>query len=130
MAQWVMIQSSLATLTYPLIGSISAITESGEPVISKLSSAAADGLLLQGPFQNAVDYFTARGEAVLHRAHTGSDTQNRSRFCELGALLFLDILQSTPLFQSHHTQYPLNPMDLGTQNIIVDDDLNFLAVID
>ncbi|KAH7230078.1 uncharacterized protein BKA55DRAFT_545394 [Fusarium redolens] len=130
MAQWTTIQSSLATLTYSQIGSISAITETGEPVIGKLSSAAAEGLISQGPFQSAVDYFTALGEAALRRAYADSGTQNSSHFRKLGALLFLDIVQSTPLFKVHHTQYPLNHMDLGTQNVLVDDDLNFLAVID
>ncbi|KAF5020423.1 hypothetical protein F66182_7550 [Fusarium sp. NRRL 66182] len=130
MAQWTMIQSSIATLTYPLIGSISAIAESGEPVIGKLSSAAAEGLAVQRPFQNTADYFTALGEAALHRAHTDNSIQGRSRSCERGVRLFLDIVQSTPLFQTHDARYPLNHMDLGTQNIIVDDDLNFLAVID
>lgn len=86
MAQWTMIQASLATLTYPLIGSISAITQTGEPVIGRLSSAAVEGLLSRGPFQDAVDYFTALGEAALRRAHIDSGIH------KLGALLFLDIV--------------------------------------
>lgn len=33
------------------------------------------------------------------------------------------------LFQAPHAKNPLNHTDLGTQKMIVDDDLNFLAVI-
>uniref|UniRef100_A0A0B7K3K4 Uncharacterized protein n=1 Tax=Bionectria ochroleuca TaxID=29856 RepID=A0A0B7K3K4_BIOOC len=130
MAQWTMIQTSLATLTYPLIGSISGITETGEPVIGRLSFAISDGLISQGPFRNAVDYFTALGEAAFHRAHTSGNTEDLSHFYKLGAIAFIDIVQSTTLFKTQHAQYPLNHMDLGTQNVIVDNDFNFLAVID
>jgi len=45
MAQWTMAQAQLATLAYPQIGSITTITESGEPIIGKLSTAAAEGLV-------------------------------------------------------------------------------------
>lgn len=127
-----MVQASLATLTYPLLGSISAITETGEPVIGQLSSAAAEGLVSKGPFADAIKYFTSLGEAALYRATSSSDNMAgpSSHFRKLGTLVFLDIVRSTPLFQAHYAKYPLNLMDLGTQNIIVDDDLNFLAVID
>lgn len=132
MAQWTMIQTSLAALTYPLIGSVSGITETGEPIIDKLSCAASEGLTSKGPFSEAVEYFKALGEASLSRAtyHEGGVNKSRSHFHKLGALVFLDIVQSTALFQAPDARYPLNHMDLGTQNIIVDDDLNFLAVID
>ena len=132
MAQWTTTQTSLATLTFPLIGSISAITETGEPIIDKLSSAASEGLMSQGPFSDAVEYFTALGEAALCRTSSYDDGTDKSlpHFRRLGALVFLDIVQSTTFFQVSHAQYPFNHMDLGTQNIIVDDDLNFLAIID
>lgn len=132
MAQWTTIQTSLATLTNPLIGSISGITKTGEPIIDKLSSAASEGLMSQGPFSKAIEYFMALGEAALYRAscHESSLDKGMSQFRRLGALVFLDIVQSTTFFQGSPARYPLNHMDLGTQNIIVDDDLNFLAVID
>ncbi|KAI8710651.1 APH domain-containing protein [Fusarium sp. LHS14.1] len=132
MTQWTMIQTSLATLTFPLIGSISTITETGEPIIDKLSSAASQGLRSQGPFSDAMEYFTALGEAALYRTSTydGGTDKSLPNFRRLGALVFLDIVQSTTFFQASHAQYPFNHMDLGTQNIIVDDDLNFLAIID
>lgn len=127
-----MVQVLLATLAYPKIGSISSITENGEPVIDKLSTAAAEGLDLKGPFLNAVDYFAALGEAAFRRS-SSCDTNppgDSSHFRRLGALVFIDIVQTTTLFQSSQAQYPLNHMDLGTQNILVDDDFNFLAIID
>ncbi|CAM1503419.1 Fc.00g081950.m01.CDS01 [Cosmosporella sp. VM-42] len=131
MAQWTAVQTSLATLTYPVIGSISAITKTGEAVIDRLSSAAAEGLTSQGPFRQAVDYFTALGEAALRQANPHDCiTDQPPHFRKLGALVFLDIVRSTTLFHAHHAQYPLNHMDLGTQNILVDDNLNFLAIID
>ncbi|KID78829.1 uncharacterized protein G6M90_00g026150 [Metarhizium brunneum] len=130
MAQWATIQTALATLTSPLIGSISGITKTGEPIVNKLSSAASEGLMSPGPFSTAVEYFTALGEASLYRASRHESNQSMSHFHRLGALVFLDIVQSTPFFQASPAQYPFNHMDLGTQNIIVDDDLNFLAVID
>lgn len=128
MTQWTTVQASLATWTYPLIGSISSITETGEPVINKLSTAAAEGLTSPGPFSDAVEYFTAVGEAALCRAKL-TDT-DLPHFHKLGALVFVDIVQSTGLFQVPQAHYHLNHMDLGMQNILVDDDLNFLAVID
>lgn len=132
MAQWTMIQASLATLTHPLIGSVSAITEMGEPIVGKLSSAASEGLTSQGPFPNAMEYFVALGEAALCRArsHERNSGACLSDFRTRGAFVFLDIVQSTTLFKDSHARYPLNHMDLGAQNIIVDDDLNFMAVID
>ncbi|OAQ66198.1 phosphotransferase enzyme family domain-containing protein [Pochonia chlamydosporia 170] len=128
LAQWTTMQTCLAAFTYPQIGSISGITITGEPIIDRLSSAAIEGLMSQGPFSNAIEYFTALGEAALYRASRAG--KGRSEFHRLGASVFLDIVQSTTFFQESSAQYPLNHMDLGTQNIIVDEDLNFLAIID
>ena len=132
MAQWTMAQAQLATLAYPQIGSITAITESGEPVIGKLSTAAAEGLVPQGPFSTATEYFTAIGKAALRRAELQDDERNRdsASFSRLGAFVFLDIVQTTDLFGAPQNLFPFNHMDLGMQNIIVDDDFNFLGLID
>ncbi|KAK5998899.1 hypothetical protein PT974_01283 [Cladobotryum mycophilum] len=128
MSQWTMVQAQLATVTFPRIGSICSITESGEAVIDRLSHGAAGGLDPQGPFSNTAEYFTAIGEATLQRANRHHD--DRSLFAKLGALAFVDIVQNTDLFQETSSQYPLNHMDLGMQNVLVDDEYNFLAVID
>lgn len=131
MAQWTMAQAQLATLAYPQISSITSITESGEPVIGKLSTAAAEGLVPQGPFSTAVEYFTAVGKAAFRRAKLrGEERKNSSHLSRLGAMVFLNIVQTTGLFEASQASYPLNHMDLGTQNIIVDDDFNFLGLID
>ena len=71
LSQWTSAQAQLATLAYPLIGSITSIDESGEPVIGKLSTAAADGVMPEGPFSTAVEYFTAIGKAALRRIVLG-----------------------------------------------------------
>ncbi|POR39069.1 Protein kinase-like domain protein [Tolypocladium paradoxum] len=127
MAQWTMAQTQLATLAYTQIGSINSITESGEPVIGKLSTAAAEGLIPQGLFSTATEYFIAIGRAAFRKAKLLDEerNQNSSHFSisRLGAL-------TTGLFKASQAYYPLNRMDLGTQNIIVDDDFNFLGLID
>ena len=86
----------------------------------------------QGPFSDAIEYFEALWEAALRRANSCnvSSAGAVSPFPKLGALVFLDIVRSTALFQAPHAQYPLNHMDLGMQNILADDQSNFLAVID
>ncbi|KAI1809643.1 hypothetical protein GGS20DRAFT_267213 [Poronia punctata] len=119
--QWTKVQAELATLAYPQIGSISSITESGEPIIGKLATVCTTGEL--GPFSKAVDYFTSLGNAAV-----ATNNNNNSP----GAFIFLDIVETTDLFTDTHTEglFPLNHMDLGTQNILVDKDFNFVAIID
>ncbi|KAF2827128.1 hypothetical protein CC86DRAFT_406351 [Ophiobolus disseminans] len=51
-------------------------------------------------------------------------------FCVLGALVFCDIVSRTEMFKDEKPSFHLNHMDLGAQNILVDDDFNFLAIID
>jgi hypothetical protein len=51
----------------------------------------------------------------------------------LGTFVFHDIVHGANIYQSTGNIseiFPLNHMDLGTPNILVDDDFNFLAVID
>jgi hypothetical protein len=131
MTQWTMAQAEVATLAYPQIGSISSISETGEPVIGKLASANAEGLVKQGPFSSAVEYFAALGEAALVKAGPPTDDPKGDSmfFARLGAVVFINIVQHTALFEGG-APFPLNHMDLGTQNILVDDDFNFLAIID
>lgn len=130
--QWTMAQAQLATLAYPKIGSINTITESGQPVIGKLSTAAAEGLDPQGPFSTTNEYFTALGQAALRRAELQEHERNQdlASFSRLGAFVFLDIVQTTGLFSSSQDSFPVNHMDLGPQNIIFDDEFNLLGIID
>ncbi|KAJ2989404.1 hypothetical protein NUW58_g3484 [Xylaria curta] len=119
--QWTRVQAELATLAYPQIGSISSISESGEPIIGKLATASTGGLRETGPFSRAADYFTSLGNAA-----TNNTTMR------LGGFAFLDIVKTTDLFENTGTDgsFPFNHMDLGTQNILVDKHFNFVAVID
>lgn len=132
MTQWTKAQAQLATLSFPQIGSIITTTESGEPVFGKLSTAAAEGLDPRGPFSTATEYFTALGKAALRRAELQDDERSRdsAHSSRLGALVFLDIVQTTGHFRMSQDLFPFNHMDLGMQNILVDDDFNFLAIID
>ncbi len=114
-------QTELATLAYPRIGSISSISESGEPIIGRLATASVEELGDAGPFSRTADYFIAIGNAATTKLTT-----------RLGAFVFLDIVKTTTLFGSTDAEvsFPLNHMDLGTQNILVDEDFNFIAIID
>ncbi|KAI0403040.1 hypothetical protein F4802DRAFT_329819 [Xylaria palmicola] len=120
-AQWTRVQAELATLAYPQIGSISSISESGEPIIGKLAAASTGELGETGPFSRTVDYFTSLGKAAANNTTT-----------KLGALVFLDIVRTTDLFGDTNAEgsFPLNHMDLGAQNILVDGDFDLVAVID
>ncbi|KAK4141814.1 uncharacterized protein C8A04DRAFT_13778 [Dichotomopilus funicola] len=123
MTQWTKVQVELATLTLPQIGSISAIFPSGEPVLGRLAASADVDRSDAGPFSKAVTYFTAVENAAAGKLDSSA---------RLGALVFREILQKTPLFGDMDTveQFHLNHMDLGTQNILVDDSFNFVAIID
>jgi len=58
MTQWARVQVELATLTYPQISSISSVSTTGEPVISRLASALAEELRCHGSFFSTAKYFT------------------------------------------------------------------------
>ena len=96
-SQWTYIQAELATFTFPQIGSISYVSETGSAVIGELSTAPADGLANCGPFSDAAIYFTAVGEARFRNACKNSPSDESFR---LGAFVFLDIVQNTDLFTS------------------------------
>lgn len=92
----------------------------------------AEGLSHGGPFTDARDYFTAVGEAKYRQACEDSASDDGGNlFTTLGPFVFLDIVRNTTLFKSAGGgPFHLNHMDMGTQNILVDQDFNFLAVID
>ncbi|KAK2593466.1 hypothetical protein QQS21_008839 [Conoideocrella luteorostrata] len=123
MAQWTRVQAELATLAYPQIGSICSFSEDGEPIIGKLPAFAIGELSEAGPFSRAVDYFVAIANAAIDRLKDSA---------RLGAFVFRDILHKTDLFadQGTNVRFPLNHMDLGAQNILVNDRFDFIAIID
>ncbi|KAL1898787.1 hypothetical protein Sste5346_003194 [Sporothrix stenoceras] len=82
-------------------------------------------------------YFCAIADAAVRKEKKQSISDSPS-WKALGAVVFHDIVHSTALYQSNRLGstagdgelFPLNHMDLGTQNTLVDDELNFLAIID
>lgn len=124
-------QTELATLAYPQIGSILSISSLGEPVIDRLGTALAEGFRDSGPFSTTVEYFYAIGQAAIDKLET--DTNNSPiSFQRIGARVFCDIVSGTALFTdtSNPELFPLLHMEIGTQNILVDDDFNIVAIID
>ncbi|KAL9087049.1 MAG: hypothetical protein Q9165_006877 [Trypethelium subeluteriae] len=125
------LSTELATWTFPQIGSICHVSETGHPTIGKLSSAPYEGLSNAGPFTDTLSYFGAVGEAKFRIASADDDNDDNT-LTKLGILVFIDIVRNTDLFRGTGAYGPFhfNHMDLGTQNILVDNDFNFLAVID
>ena len=100
-----------------------------------MASASAEGLKCQGPFYSTLEYFTAVADAAISKLDP-ADTDSNGVLSStiLGAFVFRDIVQNTILFKDDSSstkgRFPLNHMDLGTQNILVDDRFNFQAIID
>ncbi|KAF2498506.1 hypothetical protein BU16DRAFT_570967 [Lophium mytilinum] len=135
LTQWTSIQAELASFSFPTIGSIAQFTAETGPTIGKLASAAAEGFEAAGPFLSAHEYFTAVGNARYLEASKSAeddDEEEADIYTVLGPFIFRDIVQHTDLFKGPGNTGPfhLNHMDMGTQNILVDDAFNFLAVID
>ena len=123
-------QAEIATLVLPQIGSISSLSSTGDAIIDKLATAAIEGFDNPGPFSTASEYFEAAGQAAANR-HS-KDHRSSTSFHRIGISVFCDIVSRTNLFKDVATEglFPLSHMDLGTQNILIDDEFNFLAIID
>lgn len=120
-------------MTFDKIGSIQSVTDGGDPSIGKLSTASAESFECLGPFASALEYFIAiTNEAMKRQDVSGGEADKTSvSLATLGVSVFLDVIENTNFFKSDaETQFALNHMDLGTQNILVDDDFNFVAIID
>jgi hypothetical protein len=131
--QWTSVQAELATLCFPKIGSISHFSAegSGEAIVGPLGASVAEGFRTSGPFHTSHEYFTAVGEARYMAAlKEASESEEPDKFIALGTYIFRDIVARTDLFKDPSLSFPLNHMDMGTQNVLVDDDYNFLAIID
>jgi len=135
-AQWTSIQAELATFSFAQIGSLSHYSKEGNgtATVGPLASAAAEHFPSGGPFTTSQQYFAAVGEARYISARKGAseseEPDESDKFSVLGAFVFCDIVSSTGLFTDKEPCFHLNHMDMGTQNILVDDDFNFLAIID
>lgn len=129
--QWTSIQAELATFTFPQVGSISHFSEGAGAIVSKLSTAGAEGPSDEGPFTEAWDYFAAVAEAKFYQACKNDIANDGGNiFTRLGPFVFEDIVHNTALFKTGGGPFHSNHMDMGTQNILVDQDFNFLAIID
>ncbi|KAF2805991.1 uncharacterized protein BDZ99DRAFT_466286 [Mytilinidion resinicola] len=141
LTQWTSIQAELASFSFPTIGSIAHFAQDTGPTIGKLATAVAEGLQTAGPFLSSHDYFKAVGDAKHLQAcknyeadadDDDDDDDDADIFTVLGPFIFRDIVQRTDLFKGPGNTGPFhfNHMDMGTQNILVDDAFNFLAIID
>lgn len=99
-----------------------------DSVIGRIASAKSEGFKNCGPFFSSSEYFLAAGQAAINRF---GDSDEMS-FARIGARLFCDIITKTNLFHDigEAGRFHLNHMDLGTQNILVDQNLNLVAAID
>lgn len=98
--------------------------------MSKLSMAASEGLSNEGPFFDSWNYFSAIADTRLQQA-LKDEVDGNSVFKMLGPSVFQDIVENTPIFKTiENGPFHFNHMDMGTQNILVDEDFNFLAIID
>lgn len=110
-----------------MIGSICSTSADGKACFGPLASAAIEGVEPRGPFSDALSYFRAVGKARYARACNAGESLDT----KLVIFTFMDIVDKTDIFTSKEgDEYHFNHMDMGTQNILVDDEYNFLAVID
>jgi hypothetical protein len=123
--------SRTSHLTFPQIGSISHFSNDTGAIIGKHSTAVAEGLSDEGPFTEGWDYFAAVAEAKFHQACKNDVADDGSNsFIRLGPFVFKEIVHNTTIFRTGCGPFHLNHMDMGTQNILVDQNFNFLAIID
>ncbi|KFY16084.1 hypothetical protein V492_01576 [Pseudogymnoascus sp. VKM F-4246] len=128
--QWTSIQAELATFSFPRIGSISHFSKDTGVTIEKLSIAAAEGFSDEGPFWESRSYFSTIAEARLREA-LEDEVDGNSIFKILGPYVFQDIVNNSTIFKViGNGPFHFNHMDMGTQNILVDEDFNFLAILD
>lgn len=86
-----------------------------------------EGFKDQGPYSSSAAYFGEVADAAIHRLGI---PDGLIPWEALAAFVFHDVVRSTALYSDGNKQFSLNHMDLGTQNILVDDEFNFLAIID
>ncbi|POR37448.1 Uncharacterized protein TPAR_02355 [Tolypocladium paradoxum] len=136
--QWTRVQAELATLKFDKIGAIASVSDSGEAKIGKLPGVDDGDLPGNGPLSTASDFFMCIVNTAENIVANTSSPANRDSnggsvsALALAAVVFRDIIKRTPLFDDVGVDghFPLNHMDLGAKNILVDDDFNFVAIID
>ena len=130
--QWTNIQAELATISFSRTGFICEYSKISGPVLGRLSWASAEDLSPDGPFDSAKDYYVAFGEPKLRRAQELPDDGDANTQRRLRPFIFLDMVRNSPLFNEVRCQgpFPFNHMAMGTQNLLVDEQFNIIAVID
>ncbi|KAK3372046.1 hypothetical protein B0H63DRAFT_503437 [Podospora didyma] len=121
--QWTSFQAELAAFTFPQIGSISQFSADTGPIVGAIAASWIDRIPTASPFQSRWDYF------ALKRKRPCTES---NRCATLSPLVFRNIVHDTEIFKSSQGPFPFNhmDMDMGMQNILIDDDFNFVAVID
>lgn len=118
---------ALASLSFRNIGSICSISTDGHPELGPLSFAEMEGLEQGGPFSDALSYFRNVSRARYSKACHNNESLNT----KVAIMVFMEIIENTALFTSQVDEvFALAHMDMGTQNLLVDDEFNILAVID
>lgn len=153
--QWTVVQAELASFSFPTVGSICSYSKESGATIGKLACAVAESYPTGGPFATAQEFFLAAAEAhyaeVKASVSSGpegssdkgkeegqdeeesQDEEEAEGWRTLGPYIFLSIVKETRIFASgagNAGPFHLNHMDMGSQNILVDDDLHLIAVID
>ena len=135
-AQWTSFQAELAAFTFPQVGSISHFSPDTGATIGAIASSSIDGLPAAGPFHSGWDYFVAVAEGLVAQAlqrnkeRSSAESTTSSRFAALGPLVFRNIVRDTDIFKSCQGPFHFNHMDMGMQNILIDNNFHFFAVID
>ncbi|KAF6804847.1 hypothetical protein CMUS01_14754 [Colletotrichum musicola] len=121
LAQWTQVQQDLAAITYPRIASICGVSTAGRAAWGRPADPLLDNLDLAGPLSDSIEYFTA----VADKAIATLDPPGK-----LAAQIFRDIVQSIGFFKDWEAYgaFSLHHMDLSPHNILVDEELNFVAI--
>jgi len=129
--QWTSFQAELATLTFSHIGSVRSTSHADpKPSIVKIPTDEAGTI---GPFLHSAEYFYSIASAKYQTALKTLDPSQKmpGRFDILGPYVFCDIISRASIFKSLLPgPFPLNHMDMGAQNLLVDNNFNIIAVID
>ena len=126
--QWTKFQALLATLTFADIGAISQYSKSKGPLIGHMATDEAGDI---GPFSDAWEYHMAIAEGRVKNARKEPSCDPDDKYHLLGPVVHLDIVKNSSLFKSNRNgPFPLNHLDMGTQNLLMDDEYNIVAIID
>ncbi|TAQ85761.1 hypothetical protein B7494_g5908 [Chlorociboria aeruginascens] len=129
--QWSLFQAELATLTFRHISAIGAkLDADSKPIIGKIATDEAGSIR---PFSDATEYLYIIANAKYQRALNGQipEEEAADRFDVLGPYIFCDFISRVNAFQSLLPGlFPLSHMNMGAQNLLIDNAFNIIAVVD